>query len=455
MVDLLRSCYSADVRFFTDSDRTIRIHWYFVDGPRLPFPTVYGSSNWVAENGEWVDILGEVSPGPRPYRKGNRPAIATFLGVPHYCGTPDQWANGCSIADAHYVGVADRDPCCPNAPPVGLVFGLKASMAPAVFLGVKLAQGFGAQLPGLGQPILTARLGWLATGWSLTGASAGLQGGLYWNTAPWADTLAPGALTALLSVLGGLHLVSPARGSFTALLGLRQALATTAAGLGVAPVALLWGLSAGGAYAQLGQLLASLGQREGLGVVPAGRGQGRPASGSAFGLGVVMKPAAVLAGITHKGFTLQVTMATQQEDAMPGTWTKYTLSYAGLTAGAGNQSFVLRNMAASEVLLAGLMEVSTTFQGGGSSQVTLGMGYSGGSGGAPADQTHYFAGVSIHDATVDPPQSMMQPDGGRTGSCRNIAAGWQITLLVVATGANVNQLTQGQLTIWLLTSQMP
>ena len=115
-VDYLRSCYTATYKFFKDSDDVTQVTWYFVDDvPPLPINRDFGSRQWDAYEGIWEPGLGEQLYPPPVYAHGNRVGDA----VPnHFCGTEDQWVNGCLRADA--LGPGDLDAagtplCCGRA----------------------------------------------------------------------------------------------------------------------------------------------------------------------------------------------------------------------------------------------------------------------------------------------------------------------------------------------------
>lgn len=92
-MDLLRSCYSTEFRFYTDDPRTVTVDWYFVDDetPFIPYWTPFGSANWRMTDQQWDDELGEVCGAPRTWRDGSKVGDAAGTNT---CGTADQWRNG-------------------------------------------------------------------------------------------------------------------------------------------------------------------------------------------------------------------------------------------------------------------------------------------------------------------------------------------------------------------------
>lgn len=75
-VDLLRSCYSTKMRFFSERpDVETLVHWYFCEpGAKiLPYRTVFNSGNWWSDKNPDI-TLGEIPGSPRPWRNGQPPA---------------------------------------------------------------------------------------------------------------------------------------------------------------------------------------------------------------------------------------------------------------------------------------------------------------------------------------------------------------------------------------------
>jgi hypothetical protein len=90
------------MRFFKDSNITTRIRWYFTNKPYLGKATTFDSRNWLAQNGEWWDTLGEVAAvytgdpatTTRKWANGKPPPGARQDGEPQ--GTEEEWINGCT-----------------------------------------------------------------------------------------------------------------------------------------------------------------------------------------------------------------------------------------------------------------------------------------------------------------------------------------------------------------------
>lgn len=72
---MVRSCYTATIRPFNDSEITCKIRWYFVEKgtPFIPGGTLFASGNWATEKTGWTGP-GEVSGAPRPWNNGAPPS---------------------------------------------------------------------------------------------------------------------------------------------------------------------------------------------------------------------------------------------------------------------------------------------------------------------------------------------------------------------------------------------
>jgi len=97
IVDLVRSCYSANVQFYADVPSTTRIVWYFVPPTRpVAPPTIYSSYNW-DDGPTFYDpgvVRGTIGQGEkqdnfRPWYNGQ--AFDQEPGGDHVCGTPAQF----------------------------------------------------------------------------------------------------------------------------------------------------------------------------------------------------------------------------------------------------------------------------------------------------------------------------------------------------------------------------
>jgi hypothetical protein len=117
-VDLLRSCYSTDVRFSRTDPTPTRVVWYFVpdDRPFLPFASKFASRNWDDAATDYpagktnppdgdLTTLGEIIGAPRPWRDGSDPIH--YPGT-HPLGTPEQYTNGVKQLPFVYENVCDN-----------------------------------------------------------------------------------------------------------------------------------------------------------------------------------------------------------------------------------------------------------------------------------------------------------------------------------------------------------
>ena len=131
------------MKFFTDSDVLIPVKWYFTNRPMLPIQHSFGNRYWSAEGGSFVDGVGEDCSSPRPWRNGSRPVEAGVMGVPHYCGTPEQWLGRMVLADAHMPDALGRDPCCRPPPPLPAKLGLAAGFKSGGVMGADYSLDLG------------------------------------------------------------------------------------------------------------------------------------------------------------------------------------------------------------------------------------------------------------------------------------------------------------------------
>lgn len=119
VVDLLRTAYQTEMRFFRDDPRTTTVRWYRCKPGALPLPfsTPFRSLNNVEP--DLADVqqeLGEQLGAPRVWVDGSYGGTATGQG---YCGTADQWHDGQPLPPDVPV---ERDSagtplCCPRIEP--------------------------------------------------------------------------------------------------------------------------------------------------------------------------------------------------------------------------------------------------------------------------------------------------------------------------------------------------
>jgi streptogramin lyase len=120
-MDLIRSCYTTDMRLYTDSDQTTAVRWFFADenAKLFPGPTRFNSLNWSSDH--WrADGPGEVMGAIRTYSRGEP---ARFQTGQRFCGTLDQFRDGASINDRRFpLSIFGAAPCC-TLTAGGLVLG--------------------------------------------------------------------------------------------------------------------------------------------------------------------------------------------------------------------------------------------------------------------------------------------------------------------------------------------
>jgi hypothetical protein len=168
IVSYIKSCYTAKVRFFRDSDREDTVYWYFTspDAREFPFYSRFCTGDFVDSRvGDWPGP-GEVK-GTKQWRRGVNP-----WGLDGTCrlplGDPEWWARGVPLGSA---GPVVRPSCCAMHPVVLPAGGLAAGAAAQTdqFALTALPTGGAAAGAGVGIARIALPLGGLAGG-----AGAGL-----------------------------------------------------------------------------------------------------------------------------------------------------------------------------------------------------------------------------------------------------------------------------------------
>lgn len=135
-VDLLRSCYESEVRFYQDIEDTVRVRWYFVPKgtPFIPYRNNWVSMNWDSDP-KPAYHLGEQPEYGRAWVNGT--AVGSAPGL-HVCGTEEQWRFGQALPPSSPVPVGpDGTPLCcflggvfPVPPPLPPALGLVIHLRP-------------------------------------------------------------------------------------------------------------------------------------------------------------------------------------------------------------------------------------------------------------------------------------------------------------------------------------
>lgn len=110
-MDLLRSCYETEMRFWSDSSLSIPVRWFFADADAKIFPGHhrFASGNWASDRDNWPGP-GEVLGAPRTWSNGN--LIGNLPGR-KFCGPRAAFEDGASLADpALYAGENGVACCC-------------------------------------------------------------------------------------------------------------------------------------------------------------------------------------------------------------------------------------------------------------------------------------------------------------------------------------------------------
>lgn len=134
---MLRSCYSARVRFYSDQPaRVHRIQWYWAEktAKDMPFSTAFGTE--IYDGKEFPPGQVGETHAPHTWTGGQPPYQVSSVGL---CGTQEQWQTGCTAADpvpAMWPGTAI--PRCCGRPPErgvgGVAYGGQV-LIPIVALG--------------------------------------------------------------------------------------------------------------------------------------------------------------------------------------------------------------------------------------------------------------------------------------------------------------------------------
>jgi len=128
-MDLLRRCYTTEMRFFKDNPLEIKVRWYWCadQAEIFPFHTRFGSGNWASERFDWPGP-GEVLGAARPWNDGH--FIDGMLGD-HHCGPDTTYREGGIYPGVPLNGLPDgRCACCAPVPTpcVDFVQGLPATL---------------------------------------------------------------------------------------------------------------------------------------------------------------------------------------------------------------------------------------------------------------------------------------------------------------------------------------
>jgi hypothetical protein len=110
-MDFVRSCYSTEMRFISNSDRRSPVRWFFAapTAAALPFPHRFASLNWGDRRTESSDGLGEVPGASRPWRNGSTAGAWPAMWP---CGEAFQWAEGTVLLSEEEAVAPDGVPRC-------------------------------------------------------------------------------------------------------------------------------------------------------------------------------------------------------------------------------------------------------------------------------------------------------------------------------------------------------
>jgi len=115
-MDLLRSCYKTEMRFFRDDPLAIKVRWFWCDEEAevFPFWNRFASGNWAGDKFNW-DGPGEILGSPRIWDPG---APVEGLIGDHFCGPPVSYVEGDIYPGRPLNALPDgRCACCTPLPP--------------------------------------------------------------------------------------------------------------------------------------------------------------------------------------------------------------------------------------------------------------------------------------------------------------------------------------------------
>ena len=124
-------------------------------------------------------------------------------------------------------------------------------------------------------------------------------------------------------------------------------------------------------------------------------------------------------------------------------WTKYTVTYAQLAAGALTNDIQLFSLPARGTVHAVVIKHSASFTGGAIATYTLSVGIAG-------TLAKYASAFNVFQASGN---TVLQSSGG--AFTENAGAATSVRVAATSTGANLNAATAGSATIWVLSSTLP
>lgn len=114
-MDLLRSCYTTEMRFWKDRPDTVPVRWFWCDEEAEIFPGHhrFASGVWAAKYGPW-EGPGEVEEAPRPFDPGVNPGLDGHK----FCGPKSSYAEGSPWPGKPLLAnAAGLCPCCVDVIP--------------------------------------------------------------------------------------------------------------------------------------------------------------------------------------------------------------------------------------------------------------------------------------------------------------------------------------------------
>jgi hypothetical protein len=179
-----------------------------------------------------------------------------------------------------------------------------------------------------------------------------------------------------------------------------------------------------------------------------------PALGLSIGFAPAVKGSPALPGALGLSVGASADLAGSEDNVIPGTWHKIAVSFSTVSDPTSQHDITLFTMAAKETLMDAGVMCTTTFRGGANTGCTISIGFAGSAGSPASNVSAYFNGKDVYTA-VDPIPAFSELPGPEAADCRNTSSSWTITLRANSQSGNLNALTQGSLTVWLLTSVLP
>ena len=146
-MDLLRSCYTTEMRFWQDRPDSVPVRWFWADEDAQVFPGYhrFASGNWATPYGKW-EGPGEVQDAPREWNDGANPGLSGQK----FCGPQSSYEHGSPWPGKPlHANAEGLCPCCvPVIPACNVYYGTLPGTLYAKILSVTSNVAFTAGTPG-------------------------------------------------------------------------------------------------------------------------------------------------------------------------------------------------------------------------------------------------------------------------------------------------------------------